>query len=76
MGVIKRQSIKQGLVTYLGIIIGALSTLFVYPNLGKEKFGEIQFVIGAAAFFVPFFGFGLSSVSIQFFTYFKQTIYY
>ena len=38
MGVIKRQSIKQGLVTYLGIIIGALSTLFVYPNLGKEKF--------------------------------------
>ena len=73
MGVIKRQSIKQGLVTYLGIIIGALSTLFVYPNLGKEKFGEIQFVIGAAAFFVPFFGFGLSAVSIQFFTYFKQT---
>jgi O-antigen/teichoic acid export membrane protein len=72
MGVIKRQSIKQGLVTYLGIIIGALSTLFVYPSLGKEKFGDIQFVITVAAFFVPFIGLGLPSVAIHFFPIFKE----
>jgi O-antigen/teichoic acid export membrane protein len=73
MGVIQRQSIKQGLVTYLGIIIGAVSTLFVYPNLGAGKWGEIQNTISMAAFFVPFFGVGLSSVSIHFFAYFKET---
>lgn len=73
MGVIKRQSIKQGLVTYLGIIIGALSTVFIYPNLGAEKLGEIQNTIGLAAFFVPFFGMGMSTVAIYFFPYFKES---
>ncbi len=72
MGVIKRQSIKQGLVTYLGILIGTISTLFVYPRLALEKFGEIQFIIGLAAFFVPFIGIGLPAVAIHFFPYFKE----
>ena len=71
MGVIKRQSIKQGLVTYLGILIGTISTLFVYPRLALEKFGEIQFIIGLAAFFVPFIGIGLPAVAIHFFPYFN-----
>ncbi len=73
MGVIQRQSIKQGFVTYIGIFIGTISTLFVYPILGKEKFGEIQSVLGFGAFLVPFIGFGLPSVAIHFFPLFKDT---
>lgn len=72
MGVIKRQSIKQGLVTYLGIIIGTISTLFIYPRLSLDKFGDIQFIIGIATFFAPFMGIGLPSVAIHFFHYFKD----
>ena len=72
MGVIKRQSIKQSLVTYLGILIGTISTLFIYPLLEVEQYGDIQFVISIAAFFVPFLGLGLPSVAIHFFPYFKD----
>lgn len=73
MGVIQRQSIKQSLVTYLGIIIGAVSTLFIYPQLELEQAGEIQFIIGLVTFLVPFIGIGLPSVAIHFFPYFKES---
>lgn len=73
MGVIKRQSIKQGLVTYVGILIGTLSTLFIYPLLEQKEYGDILFVISIAAFFVPFLGIGIPSVSIHFFSHFKDT---
>lgn len=73
MGVIKRQSIKQGLVTYIGILIGTLSTLFIYPLLEQKEYGDILLVISMAAFFVPFLGIGIPSVAIHFFSHFKDT---
>lgn len=73
MGVIKRQSIKQSLITYLGIVIGAISTLFVYPRMDLSELGEIQFVLGTAIFLAPFMGVGLPAVAIHFFPYFKDS---
>ena len=33
MGVIKRQGIKNLFITYFGVIIGAISTLYIQPEL-------------------------------------------
>ena len=33
MGVIKRQGIKNVFITYLGVIVGAISTLYIQPEL-------------------------------------------
>ncbi|MEL6865830.1 MAG: oligosaccharide flippase family protein [Bacteroidota bacterium] len=70
MGVIKRQGIKQSIVNYIGVGIGAISTLFIYP-LDTETYGLARFLIDTATFLVPFLLLGFSAVSIRFFPDFK-----
>ena len=71
MGVIKRQGIKKTVVTYAGVVLGAISTLFVYP-LDFETHGYVQFLISTAMFLVPFAAFGINSLTVRFFPDFKN----
>jgi len=71
MGVIERQGIKQSIVSYAGIVIGAISTLFLYPLL-RDEYGLVQFVMGAALLVVPFTMLGMTSVAIRFFPEFEN----
>ncbi len=71
MGVIKRQGIKQSLVNYLAVIVGAISTLFIYP-LDTETVGLARFLIDGALFLGPFLMLGFNGVGIRFFPYFKD----
>jgi O-antigen/teichoic acid export membrane protein len=72
MGIIKRQSIKNSLVSYLGVIIGALSTIFIYPLIDDKDFGLVSFIINNVAILVPFASFALSYTVIHFFPIFKD----
>jgi O-antigen/teichoic acid export membrane protein len=72
MGVIQRQSIKNSLVNYLGVIIGAFSVIFIYPLITKEDFGVIQFALGTAVLFAPIAGFALNMTTVRFFPFFKN----
>jgi O-antigen/teichoic acid export membrane protein len=67
MGIIKRQGIKNSIVNYLGVAIGALSVIFIYPIIDPKDIGIIQFVIGTATILTPFTGWGLSMASVNFF---------
>ncbi len=71
MGVIKRQGIKQSIVNYIGVTIGALSTLLIYP-LDTEAYGLARFLIDTAVFLAPFLMLGFAGVSFQFFPYFRD----
>lgn len=71
MGVVKRQGIKQSIISYSGVLIGALATMFIYP-LDKETYGLTQFLIGTAQLLVPLMMLGGSSVVIRFFPAFKD----
>ena len=71
MGVIKRQGIKQSLVNYLAVVIGAISTIFIYP-LDTETLGLARFIIDGSMFLAPFLMLGLNGVTIRFFPYFKD----
>jgi O-antigen/teichoic acid export membrane protein len=73
MGVIARQSIKQSIATYAGIMIGSISTIFIYPRMGTESMGEIAFIQNTAKLIAVVMGIGLPGVSIQYFPYFNKT---
>jgi len=66
MGIIQRQSINQSLVQYVGVGIGALSVMFLYP-LDKEAYGVARFLLGTALLLAPLINLGFSAVAIRFF---------
>lgn len=72
MGVIKSQGIKQSLVVYTGVIFGAISWLFIYPQLDPTQLGLIKFIEGTALLIVPFIFLGGNSLSVRFFPVFKN----
>ena len=70
MGIIKRQAIKQSIVNYLGVVIGAISVVFIYP-LAMETVGLARFLIDTATLTAPFLLLGFGGVTIKFFPEFK-----
>ena len=71
MGVIQRQSVKQSIINYLAVGIGAISTIFIYP-LDKEAYGLARFIIDTSLMIAPFILMGFSAVTIRFFPQFKD----
>jgi O-antigen/teichoic acid export membrane protein len=66
VGIIVRQGIKFSLVSFLGVAIGMISVLFIYPMAIKEV-GFINTFISIGSIMAPLVAFGLGSVSIRFF---------
>lgn len=73
MGVIKRQGITNTVITYIGVIIGAINLIFVQPKLlSPQELGltrllyEFSYIIGLA---VPL---GLPNIIVKFFPFFKN----
>ena len=51
MGVIKKQSISNSIIFYIGMFIGAVNTVLIYPNVFNEQpehWGLIQLLIAYA----------------------------
>lgn len=71
MGLIERQGIKQSIVSYTGIAVGALSSIFLYPIVMRE-YGIVQFILTVATLFVPFTMFGTTQIIIKFFPEFEN----
>lgn len=73
MGIIKRQGIKQSIVTYVGIAIGMINMLWIYPTfITPEELGLIKFLQSTAVFILPFVFLGSSNLIIRFFPDFKD----
>ena len=72
MGIIKRQSIKNSIVNYVGVFIGAISVIFIYPLIDKEDLGSIQFTLNTAILFAPFASVASSMTAIRFFPQFQD----
>lgn len=73
MGVIAKQSIKGTIVTYIGVAIGAFTTLFVQTRfLTTEEVGLVGAMIDTATFFISLAQLGTFSSIIRFFPYFKN----
>ncbi len=70
MGIIKRQAIKQSIVNYLGVAIGAISVIFIYPR-ATETVGLARFLIDTGTLVAPFLLLGFGGVTIKFFPEFE-----
>lgn len=71
MGVIRRQSLKHSAVNIVGLVIGAMSTLFVYPHV-LEASGLIQVLMYVGIIGLPALSMGGNMVAIRFFPRFKD----
>lgn len=71
MNVIKSQGLKTSIISYIGIIVGFIGTLFVYP-LNKELHGTIVYWMSNAIILSTLLTFGLSSITTKFFPIFKK----
>jgi O-antigen/teichoic acid export membrane protein len=66
MGVIQKQSINYTAVHFVGVLIGTLSTVLIYP-LNREAYGLARFLIDFSIFMYPFVLLGFESVAIRYF---------
>ena len=73
MGVIAKQSIRGTIVTYLGIVVGIVTTFFVLTRfLTTEEIGLARVLIDAATLFIGLAQLGTNASIIRFFPYFKE----
>lgn len=73
MSSIKKQGIRNAIITYIGVLIGFASLMFIQPNLLKpEELGLTRILIAAASVVATILPFGVSSVTTRFFPYFRN----
>ena len=73
MGIVQKQGIRIALITYLGIVVGAINTMFIFPRvLGAEKHGLVMLLLSIATIFTQFVHLGVPNVIIRFYPYFKE----
>lgn len=68
MGVVIRQSISTTIITYVGILIGYVNVLYLFPRfLDPEQVGLLRTIQDAAILFSPFAQFGLAQSIIRYY---------
>ncbi len=73
MGIVVRQSIYNSLASYLGVIIGAINTIVLFPNIfTADEFGLTRVIGAAATLFSSFSLFATPNSTIKFFPFFKD----
>lgn len=73
MGVIAKQSIKGALANYLGVLIGAVTTLFVVTDLlSQEEIGLTRVLVDAAMLFSGLAQLGTNASILKFYPKFKD----
>ena len=75
MGIVRNQSIKNSISFYIGMVIGAVNTVIIYPNVFEDKpehFGLIQILIAYAIVVSTFTTFGIPKTFVKFFPTIKE----
>ena len=72
MGIIKSQSFKNTIITYIGFGIGAINVLFLFTKfLPNDYHGLVAFVLSTANIMMPLFALGVHNAIIKFYSSFK-----
>jgi len=75
MGIVRNQSIINSISFYIGMTIGAINTVIIYPNVFNdhpEHFGLIQILIAYAILVSTFSTFGIPKTFVRFFPVVKE----
>ncbi|MBO6794881.1 MAG: oligosaccharide flippase family protein [Balneolaceae bacterium] len=68
MGIIINQSIKNATISYIGIILGFIATIKLFPNiLATDQFGLTRVLLSIMTLSVQFLNFGIPKSIVKFF---------
>lgn len=75
MGIVASQSIKNVASTYLGFLIGAINTLFLYTKfMSGEYYGMVGYMLSVAHVMMPLMAFGVHNTLVKFYSSFKTRV--
>ena len=73
MGVIKRQSIKGTIYSYVGVLLGFINVVLLFPRiLDTEQIGLVNLMVAISTIFAQFGSLGFNSVTTRLFSYFRD----
>lgn len=73
MGIVIKQSFKTLIITYIGLAIGYINTLWLFPFiLSKEEIGFTRLFINLCLLFATFASLGAVNIPNKFFPYFDD----
>lgn len=73
MGVIQKQSISGTIYSYLGVLLGFITTGWLFPRiLSTEEVGLLRILVSYSVLFAQFATLGINSVSVRLFPYFRD----
>lgn len=73
MSLVVRQSILTSLISYVGVAVGYVNLLYLYPKfLEPEQIGLMRTIQDAAMLLAPFAQFGLSQSIVRFYPHFSS----
>ncbi len=74
MGVIQKQSISGTIYSYLGVLLGFITTGWLFPRmLSTEQVGLLRILVSYSVLFAQFATLGINSVSVKLFPYFRDS---
>ncbi len=74
MGIVIRQSILTSIISYLGVVVGYVNLLYLYPKfLEVEQIGLLRTLQDASILFVPFAQLGLAQSITRFYPQFNKS---
>lgn len=74
MGIVIKQSAYASVINYLGVAIGAVNIMFLYPAfLSKEEFGLFKAIFAMAIVVAPFAQLGLARSTVRYFPRFNSS---
>lgn len=72
MGIIKRQSLKSSIVNYVGVGLGAIFLLVIFPNILSQEFlGFVQLLLGVTLVFAQLVCVGTHNVLFKYYEQWK-----
>ncbi|WP_346881562.1 polysaccharide biosynthesis C-terminal domain-containing protein [uncultured Algibacter sp.] len=75
MGIVASQSFKNIIFTYLGFLIGAINTLFLYTKfLSDSDYGLVGYILSLAHVIMPLMAFGAHNTLVKFYTSYKTRV--
>jgi O-antigen/teichoic acid export membrane protein len=73
LGIIIRQSVRSTVVSYIGVALGFIVTIWLYPRiLTAEEYGLTRVIISLAAVSSQFAKLGIDNTIIRYFPYFND----
>ncbi len=73
MGIVSKTSIRFSIILYIGIALGYVNTVLIFPNvLTDEEFGLTRILFSAAALIAQLTQLGTSNILVRFHPYLKD----